>query len=66
MARRKMNLRKTPEAFIEGAKENEDQKEKTFLLRLPYEIWKRAKTKAVEEEKTLQEFILEAVKEKVF
>ncbi|MDQ7032546.1 MAG: toxin-antitoxin system HicB family antitoxin [Desulfonauticus sp.] len=66
MARHKVSLKKNTDEFIEGAKASEEQKEKTFLLRMPYEVWKKAKTKAIEEEKTLQQFILDAVKMKCF
>jgi len=66
MARHKISLKKNTDEFIESAKANEEQKEKTFLLRMPYEIWKKAKTKAIEEDKTLQQFILDAVKSQCF
>ena len=69
MARRKMNLKtvKSPEDFIEGAKGTEDspQKEKTFLLRMPYSLWKEAKIKALNQNKTLHAFLLEAIKKEI-
>jgi len=66
MAKHKISLKKNTDEFIESARAKEEQKEKTFLLRMPYEIWKKAKTKAIEEDKTLQQFILDAVKSRCF
>ena len=43
----------------------EKKVEKTFLLRLPYDLWKEAKMKAIENNLSLHDFILLAVKEKL-
>jgi prolyl-tRNA synthetase len=59
--RRKMRVRKSVDAFIDGARESAGGKEKTFPLKLPYELWKKAKMRALEQEMTLQEFILSAI-----
>ncbi len=61
---------KTPEDFVEKAKstleeKGNEEKVKTFLLRLPYSLWKEAKMKAFEEDKTLHGFILEAIRRAV-
>ena len=68
MDRPKIKIRKSVDTFIEGAKEKTTEppaKEKTFLLRLPYELWKEAKMRALEQEMTLQEFILSAIRERL-
>jgi len=59
--------------FIKGAKaeapvreELSGQKEKTFLLRLPRSLWKKAKQKAADSTNdiSLHDYILEAIEEK--
>jgi predicted HicB family RNase H-like nuclease len=35
------------------------QKEKTFLLKLDYNLWKRAKEQALKEDKTLHQHIID-------
>ena len=43
----------------------EEKREKTFLLRMPYSLWMEAKKRALEEEMTLHDFILKCIKESV-
>jgi len=58
---------KSIDDFIEEASVNveEEKREKTFLLRMPYSLWMEAKKRALEEEMTLHDFILKCIKESV-
>ena len=62
---------KSPENFVEEAKSSLEEKttqmerNKTFLLRIPYPLWKEAKIEALRQGITLHEFIIEAIKEKI-
>ena len=57
-----------PQDFINKAKADsspEDMstiKDKSFLLKLPYPVWKKAKQKATEEDLTLHDFIIQQIK----
>jgi len=64
MARPKMSAKKKSiDNFVEGAKStNEEEKVKTFLLRLPYDVWKRAKSCALEQDMTLHDYLVEVIK----
>ena len=68
MDRPKVTIKRSVDSFIEGAKEKTAEpssREKTFLLRLPHDLWKEAKMRALEEGVTLHEFILSAIREKL-
>ncbi len=64
MAWPKMSVKKkTEDSFVEGAKSTtEEERVKTFLLRLPYDVRKRAKQKAVEHDMTLHDYLLEVIR----
>jgi predicted HicB family RNase H-like nuclease len=58
------------DAFIKGASKNEliDQepgpskkKEKTFMMRLPYDLWMRAKLTATEQDIPLHDYLLRLI-----
>ncbi len=62
MGRRRIN-RDPVDSFIEGAKSSlEEEKVKTFLLRLPYKVWKEAKACALEEDMTLHDYLVSIIK----
>ncbi len=67
MARPKMSAKKKSiDNFVEGAKStNEEEKVKTFLLRLPYDVWKRAKSRALEQDMTLHDYLVEVIRKSV-
>ncbi len=57
----------SPQDFINGAKADTPEdttgmKDKSFLLKLPYSVWKKAKQKATEQDLTLHDFIIEQIK----
>lgn len=59
------------DTFLKGAKEKTlitttSTKDKTFLLKMPFEMWKETKEKALQKDMTLHEYILTAIKEKNF
>ena len=65
MGRTKLNIKKnSPDSFVEAASEKEE-KEKVFMVKIPYSLWKEAKIQALKEDKTLHQFILEALQAKV-
>jgi hypothetical protein len=37
----------------------DNKKDKTFLLKLDYQLWKKLKEKSLEEDKTLHQYILD-------
>jgi predicted HicB family RNase H-like nuclease len=59
------------DAFIKGATKNEPidhapssnpkKKEKTFMMRLPYDLWMKAKLKATEQDIPLHDFLLNLI-----
>jgi len=57
------------EEFLSGGKAEvhlrDEMEQKTFLLRMPKSLWKTAKAKAQEEEITLHEYILRALKKDI-
>ena len=68
----KKPFRKDPEDFIRGARadqhllqdQSEGKKEKTFLLRIPYNIWDQARRKAGAQATSLHNYIIQALQEK--
>jgi predicted HicB family RNase H-like nuclease len=44
---------------------NTNQKEKTFLLRLNYDLWKKLKEKSLAEDKTLHQYIIDSLKSRL-
>ncbi|MGB9763695.1 MAG: hypothetical protein ACPLW7_06910 [Minisyncoccia bacterium] len=42
--------------------ENVVQKEKTFLLKLDYNLWKKLKEKSLNQDKTLHQYIIDLLK----
>ncbi len=64
-------IRKPPKqedinAFIQGTKiEPSQEKDKTFLLYIPFNLHKDAKRQALNENMTLQDFLIEAIRDKL-
>ncbi|WP_457756212.1 hypothetical protein [Thermodesulfatator indicus] len=47
----------------EEAKSNiEEERVKTFLLRLPYDVWKRANSRALAQDMALHDYLVEVIK----
>jgi len=42
-----------------------NKKDKTFLLKLDYQLWKKLKEKSLEEDKTLHQYILNLLKKNI-
>jgi len=67
----KPEIRSNVDEFIKGAvgdipvrEELSVRKDKTFLLKLPFALWKQAKQKASDADLSLHDYILEAIKGK--
>lgn len=45
---------------------NNNQKEKTFLLRLEYDLWKKLKEKSLNQDKTLHKYIIDLLKKDLY
>ena len=59
-----------PQDFInkakaDGAEDKSTMKEKSFIIRMPYPLWKKAKHKSTDNDITLHDFILEQIKKGV-
>lgn len=60
--------------FIKSSKANNaqtaasdnNQKEKTFLLRLDYDLWKKMKEKSLSQDKTLHQYIIDLLKKDLY
>lgn len=67
-----MSIKPKPnlDSFLKGAKEKTPPttttKDKTFLVKMSFEMWKETKEKALQNDITLHEYILNAIKEKNF
>jgi len=61
------------EEFIKSSKSDkinvenqlDNKKDKTFLLKLDYQLWKKLKEKSLEEDKTLHQYILDLLKKSI-
>ena len=42
-----------------------NKKDKTFLLKLDYQLWKKLKAKSLEEDKTLHQYILSLLQKNI-
>jgi len=67
----KPEIKEDLDAFIKGAKAEQPVREelagkpdKTFLLRLPYNLWKQSKHKAGDADISLHDYIIQAIKDK--
>lgn len=50
---------------VKDSLDNKNQKEKTFLLRLDYDLWKKLKEKSLIEDKTLHQYIIDLLKSRL-
>lgn len=50
---------------IEFPEQEKELKDKTFVVRMPYALWKKAKHKATDDNVTLHEFIVTQIKKGV-
>ncbi len=55
--------KKNDKQHVQGDNPYEAPKVKKFLIELPYDLWKELKMKALAEDKTLKDLILDALKE---